>query len=639
MLALVALAASAWSAGAAPLEAYGKLPNIEQAVISPGGVYVAYVVTNGEKRTIAIQSADDHKILMTSGAGTQKVRDISWAGDDHLIVTVSTTKQAMFVTGPRVENYLAQDLDLKRGRPRPLLNHVDGTAAPDALNTVLGPPIVRTIGGKPVVFLRGVDFPGGNGVVALFRTELDGGGTRIVEQAGRGGYDWVIDASGRAVAHASYDDKAGVWTVMLRGPSGLWRAAQSVVAPLDNPDLHGFGKDATSVLIDVTDAKGGYGWRELSLATGAWGAFTPAREEEAPIYDPATDRLIGRTFVAGDVRTYDFFDAHDAAVWRMVAKAFAGDPVSLNSWSDDRKRIVVRVDSAELGPAYALVNLNTGRADWLSEEYSDLKPEDISPVRSVRYRAADGLEIAGYLTLPRSRDPHGLPLVVLAHGGPAARDEPGFDWWAQALASRGYAVLQANFRGSTGYGGDFMAAGFGQWGRKMQTDLSDGVRDLAHQGIVDPKRVCIVGASYGGYAALAGATIDHGVYRCAVSVGGVADLRNLVSDFRTKQGLEAQRYWFRFIGSQNAHDPVMATYSPITRAAEADIPILLIHGHDDTVVPVGQSRDMAEALRRAGKPVEFLELKGEDHWLSTGETRLQMLQATVAFLEKNNPPN
>jgi dipeptidyl aminopeptidase/acylaminoacyl peptidase len=260
-------------------------------------------------------------------------------------------------------------------------------------------------------------------------------------------------------------------------------------------------------------------------------------------------------------------------------------------------------------------------------------------VKPVRLLARDGLPLTGYLTTPRGSQTKDLPLVVFVHGGPAARDAPGFDWWAQAMASRGYAVLQVNYRGSDGFGWGFMTAGFGEWGRKMQTDLSDGVRYLAGQGIIDPKRVCIVGGSYGGYAALAGAAIDKGVYRCAASYGGVSDLRRHMVYSRVQGGARALRYWSRFIGAKDLGDPILAQYSPLSQAAGIDIPVLLVHGRDDTVVRPEQSQAMADALRKAGKPVELVMLKGEDHWLTSGESRLAMLQAMVAFLEKNNPPH
>jgi dipeptidyl aminopeptidase/acylaminoacyl peptidase len=227
----------------------------------------------------------------------------------------------------------------------------------------------------------------------------------------------------------------------------------------------------------------------------------------------------------------------------------------------------------------------------------------------------------------------------MPHGGPQDRDYPRFDWLAQAFASRGYAVFQPNFRGSGGYGRAFRDAGFGQWGRKMQTDVSDGLADLVRQGIVDPKRACIVGASYGGYVALAGVTLQHGLYRCAVADAPVSDLTmmvNLAEDASGATNSEA-RYWHSYMGVKEAGDPILKTLSPARHAADADAPILLIHGKQDTTVPPEQSAVMRKALNIAGKPVEFVELAGEDHYLSRAATRIQMLEAAVAFVQKYNP--
>jgi dipeptidyl aminopeptidase/acylaminoacyl peptidase len=231
-------------------------------------------------------------------------------------------------------------------------------------------------------------------------------------------------------------------------------------------------------------------------------------------------------------------------------------------------------------------------------------------------------------------------VVVLVHGGPAAEDTAEFDWWSQALADQGYAVLQANYRGSS-LGWNFLSAGFGQWGRKMQSDLSDGVRYLVRLGIADPARVCIVGASYGGYAALAGAALDPGVYRCAVSVAGISDIKRWLQ-WETQQHLfspSVVRYWDRFLGVSGPRDPQVAAISPISHVDAVSIPVLLIHGRDDTVVPYEQSSAMLDALRHAGKQVELVPLKHEDHWLSSSETRRQMLEASVAFLRAHNPPD
>lgn len=309
------------------------------------------------------------------------------------------------------------------------------------------------------------------------------------------------------------------------------------------------------------------------------------------------------------------------------------------SSSADRSKVVVLVDSPTEGPTYALVDFNTKRADWLAGPYPDVLPADLAEVRPLRFKASDGLELTGYLTLPKGRDPKKLPLIVNPHGGPAARDAPGFDWWSQAMASRGYAVLRVNFRGSAGFGRSFMHAGFGEWGRKMQSDLSDGVRMLAADGTIDPERVCIVGASYGGYAALAGVTLQRGIYRCAASIAGVSDLRRMVGWSRMQSGAATQRYWVRFMGAEDPRDPVLRELSPSEKAAGIATPVLLVHGRDDTVVPLEQTTIMEKALKAAGAPAEVVIMPGEDHWLSRGETRLRMLQAVMSFVEKNNPPS
>jgi dipeptidyl aminopeptidase/acylaminoacyl peptidase len=202
-------------------------------------------------------------------------------------------------------------------------------------------------------------------------------------------------------------------------------------------------------------------------------------------------------------------------------------------------------------------------------------------------------------------------------------------------------VFQPNFRGSDGYGTAFRNAGFKEWGRKMQTDISDGVADLARQGIVAPGRACIVGGSYGGYVALAGVTLQHGLYRCAVADAPVTDPSSFLGYEASRNGYvsSAMRYWDAYMGAHGESDPALNAISPLAMANAADAPILLIHGKDDTVVPISQSEAMKAALIRSGKPVQFVQLPNEDHWLSREQTRTAMLTAAVAFVEKYNPPD
>jgi len=197
-------------------------------------------------------------------------------------------------------------------------------------------------------------------------------------------------------------------------------------------------------------------------------------------------------------------------------------------------------------------------------------------------------------------------------------------------------VLQPNYRGSEGYGDAFITAGVGEWGKKMQTDLSDGVRYLAQKGMVDPKRVAIFGASYGGYAAMAGATLDPGVYRCSVAIAGISDLKSFVSFKEDNSGRvdsSTVRYWKTEFGDPKTWDDA----SPAKQAAKAYCPIMLIHGTDDTVVPIDQSRRMEKALKAAGKVVEFITYKGQDHWETIPSARITMMQAGLDFIMKHNP--
>ena len=631
---LAAAAAALWAHGAfaAPLELYGKLPTIETLALSPDGETIALIATDGETRRIIVNHLADRKVLLVAEVGNAKLRALQWAGNDHVIITNSVTAIPRDVLARRAEWAMAFDLDLRKRKLRPLLKD-----AKDSMNTVQDRPEVRMVAGQPVVFLQGIHFVNGQGVLSLFQVDMDKASSKLVETGVRDTRDWLVGADGHAIAEARYNDKAGAWSLMLKPSSGGWREIQRLAAPTERPNLRGLGRDGRSVLVEV-DTSNGSGWKELAPASGTWTDLPSDLGGQTPIHDPDTGALIGQQSLVGNDDRYVFFDPKDAKAWAMVLKAFAGSRVQLAAWSRDRQRIVVRVDSRTAGPAYSLVDLKAGTADWLGDEYEGLSAGDVSPVEPVSYKAADGLPLTGYLTLPKGRDPKGLPLVVFPHGGPATRDTPGFDWWAQAMASRGYAVLQVNYRGSDGCGWTFLSAGFGQWGRKMQTDLSDGVRYLAAKGTIDPKRVCIVGGSYGGYAALAGAALEHGVYRCAASFGGLSDLRRQVVYSRGMQGLAAQRYWTRFMGADDLKDQVLQQYSPLAHAAEVDIPVLLIHGRDDTVVPLEQSQLMAEALQRAGKPAELVVQKGADHWLSRGDTRLAMLQAVTAFLEKNNPP-
>jgi dipeptidyl aminopeptidase/acylaminoacyl peptidase len=644
-LALAAAVLAGPALAAAPLAAYGSLPMIEQIALSPSGRLLAVAFVKDEQRTIVVEDLATKKPVNGVRLGEAKLRGLEWAGDNHVIFLTSFTGGSIDVMVDRTEWWVATDFNLATHKLAPLLDDANLT-----MNAVEGMPMVRTINGRLYALAEGIYFGGrveeAAGVrirhseLAMFKIDLEGDRSSLLSNDGGQVNGYVMDADGQPLAESLYDAVAKQWTLKV-WRDHQWHVAQTRTAAIETPDLMGLGRDGHTILVrglgsDLDEM------REVSPDGDTISEPLPGGADGAPIRDPASHRLLGMVTLDGDQRNYHFYDHADAAQWAAIEASFPGRQVGLASASDDRQRMVLRLDSQAEGPGYALIDLASHGSQWLGAEYPGLEPADISPVQSVRFKAADGLELSGYLTLPRGRDPKNLPLVVFPHGGPAARDTPGFDWWAQAMASRGYAVLQVNYRGSDGFGRRFLQAGFGEWGRKMQTDLSDGVRYLTSQGTIDPKRVCIVGASYGGYAALAGATLDPGVYRCAVDVSGPAELARFVAWGKAREGDEGvagQRYWLRYMGVGALNDPRLAAISPADLAGKVTIPILIIHGKDDTVVPFEQSQMMADALAKAGKPYQLVVLSHEDHWLSRGDTRLQMLQATMDFLQKNNPPD
>ncbi len=636
ILVALALAAAAPVVALPPPEAYGTLPSVDLITLSPDGSLMALATGPAKARRVDIRRTSDRALVQSLPVGTAKVRDLSWAGDHHLILTRSTTAQVTGLTGPKREWLLAIDVDLARHRTRPLLEGV-GNGDVETMNTVGAVPEIRMIEGKPFAFATGFSFPSGTGVRTLFRADLDGRATKVAATGNENTEGFLIDAAGTIVARSDYIERNGHWLLWTRRGGSLVKSMEASDL-IDSPSLIGFGRTPGTAIVE-TRVDDDWGYREVAFG-GEPSAPLAEMAGASLVRDPVSHLVIGTVRQDGLKVDYTFFGTEDQKLWRGVAKAFPGSVVRVEAWSDDRKKLVLRVEGGAVGAAFYLLDVGTKRAEFLNDEYDGIGPEDIGAVKAIEYKAADGLAIPAFLTLPPGRAAKNLPLVVLPHGGPGAHDDAGFDWLSQAIASRGYAVLQPQFRGSTGFGEPFHAAGWGEWGRKMQTDLSDGVAFLAHDGTIDPKRVCIVGGSYGGYAALAGVTLQHGIYACAVSLAGPSDLRAMLSyeaDISNGSQNSTLRFWQRFMGAKSRSDPALDAISPAKLAAKVDVPILLIHGKDDTVVAYDQSKTMAAALARAGYPPEFVTLASEDHWLSRGETRTAMLTATLDFLAKHLP--
>jgi dipeptidyl aminopeptidase/acylaminoacyl peptidase len=308
----------------------------------------------------------------------------------------------------------------------------------------------------------------------------------------------------------------------------------------------------------------------------------------------------------------------------------------VDSAADGHRLLVLAAGGNRPGSYFTLTRSNgTATLSPLGGIRPDIADSALAPVTPITYRARDGLTIHGYVTLPPGRsinDKRPIPFVILPHGGPSTRDILGFDYLAQMIASRGYGVLQPNYRGSRGYGGDFEKAGFAQWGLKMQDDVTDGTAWVIDQKLADPKRICIVGWSYGGYAALMGAIKTPDLYRCAASMAGVTDLRRRLD--RANQSRFADLNLPRF----DSDPATIDENSPVLHADRIRIPIFLAHGRRDFTVSIEDSEAMEDALRKAGKPVRTLYFDGDDHYLFREEDRIAFLKALEGFLAENLGP-
>jgi dipeptidyl aminopeptidase/acylaminoacyl peptidase len=634
IFALLILFAAALPARAAPpIAAFGQLPTVGDIALSPDGKRWAAIIGTTQNTEVQVRDVATGTVLLASPASQYKLRSLQWADNDRIVLTISQTAQMRSIDyeiAVRGEHYQALMHDLTTHKWKRLLDNI-----PDTANVITDSPLVRIIDGRPQLIMEGFSARG----LVLFRVDPANGTPRVIERGGLTTTGWTVDETGRAIARSDYVQADGRWRLMVRTGEG-WKDVYAETAPIDQPFLDGLGRTPGTILI-ATRKSGQYETHEVSLATGELGPPQPELNDTL-VHDPLTHRPIATLSEDMAGNSLKFWAESDQKAWRGIARGWPGEHVSLVDWSTDRQRVLVEVFGPKSGNAIFYVDRAARSAGLLSPRYAGISAADIGPVRTITYKAADGLDIPAFLTLPPGRAEKGLPLIVLPHGGPAANDSAGFDWWAQALASRGYAVLQPQFRGSTGFGAKFRDAGFGEWGRKMQTDVSDGVRHLATQGTIDPKRVCIVGASYGGYAAMAGVTVEQGVYRCASAVAGVSDLRRMLQREVSDAGSRATavvRWWQRFMGASSPNDTSVDAYSPARLASRLSVPLQLIHGKDDLVVPFDQSRTMADAADKSGKPVDFITLAAEDHWLSRPATRIAMLEAQIAFLEKHNPPN
>jgi dipeptidyl aminopeptidase/acylaminoacyl peptidase len=353
-------------------------------------------------------------------------------------------------------------------------------------------------------------------------------------------------------------------------------------------------------------------------------------------YDKKKKTLASVSWTSEKQEEY-FFDKEWEAINAGLKQQFGGYEVAFNGWDDEMKNAIVVTYSDRLRRKVYVYNFTSKETTEVANPFPWIDEKDMAYMKPISYTSRDGLTIHGYLTLPKGIEAKNLPVVVNPHGGPWARDEWYFNPEVQFLANRGYAVLQMNFRGSTGYGKEFWEASFKEWGKKMQDDITDGVEYLKREGIADPKRIAIYGGSYGGYATLAGVTFTPDLYACAIDYVGVANLFTFMNTIPP--------YWkpyldqfYEMVGDPAKDSLLMAEASPVFHADKIKVPLFVAQGANDPRVNKAESDQMVAALKQRGVEVEYMVKDNEGHGFRNQNNRYDFYGAMEKFLEKHLKP-
>ena len=314
---------------------------------------------------------------------------------------------------------------------------------------------------------------------------------------------------------------------------------------------------------------------------------------------------------------------------KVFAELFPGLIVDIVSETRDKQKLIIKVAAPVFPSSFYYLDLKTGSLEKIASANEAVDLEQLSDKIPVSYEARDGLTIPAYLSLPKNGGAEKLPTIILPHGGPMARDSWDYEYWTQFLTTRGYAVFQMNYRGSTGYGEKYRKLGYHEWGRKMLYDINDGTKYLIEQGIADPDRICIMGGSYGGYAALQSVVMDEHDYKCAIAFAPVTHLAKLMSKHRDMEGFQAYKHYVE------SEDWTFEEASPALQVDNINIPVFIMHGTNDLQVPTSQSSLFFNNMDRAGKEITYIELEGGDHFLSFEGHRVRFLKEIEYFLSSH----
>jgi dipeptidyl aminopeptidase/acylaminoacyl peptidase len=642
-----------------PVEAFGTLPVISHPSLSPDGKYFAAIQMRKNRATTLIYQTDAPAgtLPIEIPTGDLITAGITWTNNDRLIIVLKN-------------NYRVKDYEKAEGRVstfyRSIAIGADGSNPVVLLNNMKGmhvnPSTANIVGfdaKDPNHLYLGFFYP--HTVVLstegskfandenpyhfdLVKVDVNTGDGEVVAEGEHGvkleTAQWVMDGQGSVVARVDATRGPLEEHLYLKRNGSFVKAGTFDANGFKDLSVYGIAPDGSGLIVLREDVNDFDTLEKIDFATGALTPFysVPGHDINAAPVDRDTGRVMGAGYT-DDTDHMQYFDPILQSLQTGLEKAFPGRSVHVVSKSRDVSRVIAAVSGPRLPPVYYYVNQTTHQAFSIGTSYPGLTEAGLGEVKAYPYKARDGLDIHAYLTLPTGKTPKNLPTVIMPHGGPNVEgDGLRFDWWAQFLANRGYAVLQPNFRGSRGYGKAFLHAGTRQWGLTMQDDLTDGVEKLVADGVADPKRICIVGASYGGYAALAGATYTPDLYRCAFAWAPVSDLPWLLrtNNPHNTPGTKATSVQTEQVGNVSDDFERLAATSPDRHADQVKCPVLIMHGERDTTVDIDQSEREVTALQKARKQVEFIRISGnEDHHLNFPESRINMLTVLERFLKAN----
>ncbi len=628
-----------------PVEYFGQLPDVSHVHLSPGGEKISSIIridvdkTKGTAVEVANLKTGKRKMVLFTDNSKYFIYWTRWKDDRTLLVGTWFPSERDTWVGLGQARGKTRDtrlliIDTETGETRSPFSQ--GLLKKYKILPTGMDLVIDTLPEDPDHIL--MIMPGMDRKWAVedlvYRVNIDTQGTKTLKNSEDNMGSWTTDRQHRIRLGRYYEDEERA-TMVKDLDTSEWRKLWPYEV-FSEDEVHAMGFDVDPDILYLRAYHNGLhalfkvNLKDKDLKRELVYADDQYDVAGGLVYSPLTGKAIGISGSEEGGTVY--FDPEMKNLQVAIDKALPNTRNFIYSLTDDEKKYMVYSTGPTESGTYYLGERDPIKLKALAYRYKNLPPQILAPAKRIEYKARDGLLIEAYLTLPKGVPAKKLPAIMFPHGGPMARDSRAFDYWAQFFANRGYAVLQMNFRGSDGQGLELRNAGLKKWGREMQDDIEDGAKKLIADGIADPDRICIAGASYGGYAALMGVVKTPDFYRCSISVNGVSNVFDLVKDNR--QFWKGYNVVDEMIGNDNDE---LRAISPVNHAEKVKVPVLLIHGELDRQVEIKHSYQMRDALQKANKQVTFIELPDEDHYLSNEDNRLATFRAMDEFLNKHLP--